>query len=72
MKDDIIKILKSWKARDSKINSTQSIMEWVQEMNKKFVVNVKEIPMEPGDFWFYNMEMELLKTEKVVFFPLEG
>lgn len=72
MKDDIIKILKSWKARDSKINSTQSIMEWVQEMNKKFVVNVKEIPMEPGDFWFYNMENGTIENRKGSFFSIRG
>lgn len=72
MKDDIIKILKSWKARDSKINSTQSIMEWVQEMNKKFVVNVKEIPMEPEDFWFYNTEKGTIENRKGSFFSIRG
>lgn len=72
MKDDIIKILRSWKARDSKINSTQSLLDWIREMNEKFVVNVNEIPMEQNDFWFYNTEKGMIENRKGSFFSVRG
>lgn len=72
MKDDIIKILKSWKVRDSKVNSTQSLLDWIHEMNEKFVVNVNEIPMEKDDFWFYNKEKGIIENKKGSFFSIRG
>ena len=58
--------------RDSKINSTQSLLDWIHEMNEKFIVNVNEIPMSQEDFWFYNKEKGIIENKKGSFFSIRG
>lgn len=72
MRADIIKILRSWKQRDSTINSTESLLEWVGEMNQKFVVNVNETTFQPDDYWYFDEEKGIIENKSHSFFSIRG
>lgn len=72
MKEDIIKILKSWKQRDSNVNSTESLSLWIHEMNQKIIVDVHEAEWAEGDDWFFNEEKGVIENKSKSFFSIRG
>lgn len=72
MKKDIIKILKSWKKRTETMYSTESLLEWIQEMNRKIVVKVEETNFQPGDYWYINSEDGRIENKNNSFFSIRG
>ena len=54
MKSDIIKILKSWKERNSRFNSTESLIDWIAQMNKETDVQIQRIDFTKANDWYFN------------------
>lgn len=72
MKNDIIKILHSWMQKDSAMNTTQELMEWINVMNQNTVVHVEESAMKQGEYWFFNEEKGRIENHKKSFFSIRG
>lgn len=72
MKDDVIKILQSWMLKDSGINSTKELMEWIGIMNQNTVVRVEESIMKPDEFWFFNTQKGRIENRGKSFFSIRG
>lgn len=50
----LIQIIESWAMIDSPLNSTKEILAWVKEKNEEIHVEIKKIPLQQGEFWFYD------------------
>ena len=72
MKKDIIKILKSWREKDSKLNSTESLLAWIKELNDTNVVNITRSIMKPAEYWFYNPDKGIIENRNKRFFSIRG
>lgn len=72
MKSDIIKILKSWKERNSKFNSTESLIGWIEEMNKKTDVQIQRIDFTKANDWYFNQKSGYIENEGNRFFSVRG
>lgn len=72
MKSDIMDIIQSWGETERTVNSTESLLQWIGEMNKKIKVNVQETEMRPGDFWLFNEETGYIENTAQKFFSIRG
>ena len=72
MKKDIIQILKSWREKDSKLNSTESLLAWIKELNDTNVVNITRSIMKPAEYWFYNPDKGIIENRNKRFFSIRG
>lgn len=72
MKNDVLKILKSWKEKENTIHSTKEILDWVEEMNKKIVVSVNESCFEQNDYWYFCEENGSIRNKNNSFFSVKG
>lgn len=72
MKEDIIKILQSWMIKDSVLNPTKEIMEWINVMNRDTIVRVDESAMKPDEYWFFNEERGRIENRGESFFSIRG
>lgn len=72
MKQDIIEILQSWNEKDSTVNSTESLHQWIKERNEQTKVKIEEVKMEPDDFWFINRNNGFIENKAKKFFSIRG
>lgn len=72
MKKDIIKILKSWREKDSKLNSTESLLAWIKKLNETNVVNITKSIMRPDEYWLYNSDKGIIENKNKRFFSIRG
>lgn len=72
MKSDIIKILKSWKERNSRFNSTESLIDWIAQMNKETDVQIQRIDFTKANDWYFNEENGYIENHGNRFFSVRG
>lgn len=72
MKADVIKILKSWKKRTNVMYSTEELLYWIQEMNRKINVNVTKAALHSTDYWYFNQKKGSLQNRDERFFSIRG
>ena len=72
MKSDIMDIIQSWGETENAVNSTESLLQWIGERNKKIKVNVQAAEMEPGEFWLFNPETGYIENTAQKFFSIRG
>lgn len=72
MKEDVIKILKSWNQRSNTIHTMESLLEWIHAMNEKIVVRVSEVPLNVNDYWYFNAEKGIIENKSASFFSIRG
>lgn len=72
MKKDVIKILQSWMIKDSTINTTVELMEWIGMLNQNTTVSVEESVMKPDEYWFFNEEKGRIENKGERFFSIRG
>lgn len=65
-------IIISWLTEDSKINSTDEILTWIDGLNKSTYVNIRECSIYESDFWFYDDYRGEVLNRKRSFFSIIG
>lgn len=72
MKEDIIKILRSWNEKSNTIHSTENILSWIDEMNSKIKVKVTETRFHKDDYWYFDEREGIIKNRDDTFFSIRG
>ena len=63
----------SWADNEGSVNSTDSILSWVEERNKNVFVDIKKIsPDLKNGFWYYNEYSGELVNKNNSFFSVKG
>ena len=68
----LIQIIESWAMIDSPLNSTKEILAWVKEKNEEIHVEIKKIPLQQGEFWFYDKKWGEIRNKNNSFFKIKG
>lgn len=66
------KIIKSWASEDSNVNSTESLLAWIKELNETTYVNINECSISDSTFWFYDDYNGEVLNRKRSFFSVKG
>lgn len=66
------KFISSWKNKDGNVNSTEKLLNWIQELNEKTFVNIVNSTIGEDSFWFYNKEDGIIQNRNKSFFTIEG
>ncbi len=72
MKDIVKKLIISWKNSNGNVNSTEEILEWIQNINDKTYVNIQECSINDNTFWFYDDYNGEILNRKRSFFSVKG
>ena len=65
-------LLESWKNTEGNVNSTESIIDWIQEKNETTEVKIKEDSINDSTFWFYDDYNGEILNRKRSFFSIKG
>ena len=72
MKSTLFSIAQSWGIKESVLNSTEELLEWVRARNETVEVEIHKIPPEPDGFWFYDEEEGRIRNRNRSFFSIAG
>ncbi len=64
-------LLRSWAAREG-VNSTESVIAWIDERNRTLAVDIKKIPLSECAGWSYDPADGTIHNEKRTFFSISG
>ena len=68
----IEKFLISWNCRDGNVNNTDDLIEWIDKLNRKTYVNIREKSILEDNFWFYDDYNGEILNRKRSFFSIKG
>ena len=68
----ILEIIKSWADKEGKVNSTDDLLAWINELNKTTYVNISEKSILSDSFWFYDDYNGEVLNRKRSFFSIKG
>lgn len=68
----VLKILASWADVQGNVNSTESLLEWINHLNSTTTVNINECSIHDGAFWFYDDYNGEVLNRKRSFFSVKG
>lgn len=68
----LVRIIESWATIDNPYNSTEDILNWVDEKNKNTHVTISKIPYNYDGFWYYDKESGKIKNRNNSFFQIKG
>ncbi|MGM9978888.1 MAG: NDP-hexose 2,3-dehydratase family protein [Clostridium sp.] len=71
-KNNIIKIIESWANEEGNVNSTNEIIEWINNINNTTEVSIKESCIDDSTFWFYDDYNGEILNRKRSFFSIKG
>ena len=66
------KIIKSWAAEEGKVNTTSELLEWIEDLNRNTLVNIRECSINDSSFWFYDDYNGEILNRKRSFFSIKG
>lgn len=69
---ELEKFISSWKNKDGNVNSTENLLNWIQDLNEKTFVNIVNSAIGEDSFWFYNKETGIVQNKNKSFFTIEG
>ncbi len=72
MNELIKEIILSWSTNKNCLFTTEQILEWIDEFNKKLVVNITEITLNQDSFWFYDSKVGEITNKNNSFFKITG
>ena len=72
MNETLISIARSWCTRESKVNSTADLLEWIRSRNETAAVDIKKTTLEACSPWFYDREEGCIRNEQRSFFTVTG
>lgn len=61
----------SWLNKDG-VHSTEVLLQWINEQNKYTKVQIRRIPLEASNFWFYDKNNGIIKNKNNSFFTISG
>lgn len=65
-------IIQSWHNVDGNVNSTSELLDWINDLNTKTYVNIKECSINDSTFWFYDDYNGEVLNRKRSFFSIKG
>lgn len=68
----LVRIIESWSTTDNPFNSTEEILEWVEEKNSKVQVKINKVPYKYDGFWYYDENSGEIKNKNNSFFQIKG
>lgn len=68
----IADIVKSWADENGKVNSTEELLNWINDLNQSTYVNIKECSINDSAFWFYDDYNGEVLNRKRSFFSIKG
>lgn len=68
----LVRLIYSWKCSQGNNESTQEILEWINELNEKNEINITKIALQPEDFWLYDKEEGTIRNKTRSFFTVRG
>ena len=72
MNETLFSIARSWYTKDSAVNSTADLLEWIRSRNETAVVNIRKTNLEDCAPWFYDRENGCIRNEQSSFFTITG
>ena len=64
-------VMLSWQTREG-INSTESILKWIETRNKELKVNIRQISLEECSGWMYDKASGMIRRNNMSFFAIAG
>lgn len=68
----IVDFVRSWSCTEGNVNSTEKILEWIDEKNQTMEVCIEKIKLEENGFWFFDNEKGIIHNRNNSFFTIEG
>lgn len=65
-------IAKSWSKKDSNINSTESIINWIKKRNDELSVDINKVKLSDSGYWYYNESNGCIENKNQSFFKICG
>lgn len=67
-----VRIIESWATTDNPFNSTEDILNWIDEKNKNTKVRINKIPYNYDGFWYYDNDSGEIKNKNNSFYKIKG
>ena len=64
--------VKSWACKTGNVNSTEDVLNWIEELKKQTKICIKEININESTFWFYDDYNGEVLNRKRSFFSIKG
>lgn len=68
----LVRILESWTITENPLNSTEEIIEWIDEKNRNIKVDIEKIDYDYDGFWFYDDSLGEIRNKNNSFFQIKG
>lgn len=70
----LVRLMESWALTENPMNSTEELLQWINEKNAETIVNIKKIPYiyDEADFWYYDEENGEIRNKDSSFFQIKG
>lgn len=72
MRNQVVKLLQSWKEVDGNVNSLEELIQWINELNMNTYVDIRECSINESTFWFYDDYNGEVLNRKRSFFSVKG
>lgn len=72
MNDFLNKLISSWANFNGNVNTTESIIKWIYELNNNTYVRISECSINKSSFWFYDDYNGEILNRKRSFFSIKG
>ena len=65
-------IIRSWANIEGNVNTTEELYSWIEDLNKRTYVDIKECSINDNSFWFYDDYNGEILNRKRSFFSIKG
>lgn len=68
----VAQMIRSWADAKGKVNTTEELFDWINELNRTTYVNINEKSIISDSFWFYDVYNGEVLNRKRSFFSIKG
>lgn len=68
----VAQMIRSWADAKGKVNTTEELFDWIDELNRTTYVNISEKSITSDSFWFYDDYNGEVLNRKRSFFSIKG
>lgn len=68
----LMRIFESWWIKENPLNTTDDILDWIEEKNKNIKVSIDKIPINNSGYWYYDKEEKGIVNRDKTFFQIKG
>lgn len=68
----VAQMIRSWADAKGKVNTTEELFDWINELNRTTYVNINEKSITSDSFWFYDDYNGEVLNRKRSFFSIKG